>query len=91
MHICRLQTEVEGACRPARVCILVFSNPQHAARRAMAAACRCPRRQQRFFQRKPTPSPTHWESNRGTPFSSPTKPPRLTKETSANTEGPVQS
>ena len=53
---------------------------------------RCPSGQQRFLQRKPIPSPTHWESDRGTPFSfSPTKPPRLAKETSANTEGPVRS
>ena len=70
------------------VCILVFYNPQHAARRAMAAACRCPRGQQRFFQRKSISSPTHWESNRGTRYSfSPTKPPRLTKEQRIKVKG----
>ena len=34
-------------CSPL-VCVLVFANPLHAARRAMAAACRCPRGLQRF-------------------------------------------
>ena len=54
---------------PDSVCILVFPNP-------------LPSRAAAIFQRKPIPSSTHWESNRGTLFSfSPTKPPRLTKET----------
>ena len=40
------------------VCHLLFAIPLHAARRAMAAACRCPRRQQPIFPPlKPNPVP----------------------------------
>ena len=39
------------------VCNLVFAIPLHAARRTMAAACRCPRGQQRFFPKKAHPVP----------------------------------
>ena len=45
---CRLGGLRGNAQAPQRVCFLVFANPLHAARRAMAAAFCCPRGQQRF-------------------------------------------
>ena len=64
------------------VCVaLVFAIPLHAARRAMAAACRCPRGPQPIFlplQRIQIPSPTTCALYWGNPFPSPHI--RLTKE-----------
>ena len=55
------------------VCILVFPIPLHAARRAMAAACRCPYGQRAHFSAlKPTnqiPPPTTCALYRGCPIS----------------------
>ena len=71
------------------MCCLVFAIPLHAARRAMAAACRCPRGQQPIFPPLNTRqilSPTTYESYRGSLISFPPVPPdkEKTPETKEN-------
>ena len=65
-------------CRGFTSVCLLFDILLHAARRAMAAACRCPRGQQRFsnpLQKRPDPVPNHCGLYRGNPFSSFPRPP----------------
>ena len=60
------------------VCILLFIKPLHAARRAMAVACRCPPNIDGFLYMTVTPVPNHYGSTQDTSISC--FPIRLTKE-----------